>query len=154
MHSDLELNLVLLLINSLIVSQTLMIVIITTIVLGGLMASVAKMIGLSYESIIDTHDFIARTTYHQESRIIEDEKDKSLVISKWKYFDQKYIKNIFGGHLENIATNENENDNSQVHLGESRDFKFVSSDSQANSFNDESNSQISIELVNLKSKDK
>ena len=46
------------------------------------MASVAKMIGLSYESIIDTHDFIARTTYHQESRIIEDEKEKSLVLLK------------------------------------------------------------------------
>ena len=41
-----------------IVSQTLMIVLITTIVLGGLLASVAKLIGLSYESIIDNHDFI------------------------------------------------------------------------------------------------
>ena len=50
-----------------IVSQTLMIVLMTTIVLGGLMAAISKMIGLSVESNIENHDFIARRISLQDS---------------------------------------------------------------------------------------
>ena len=54
-----------------------MIVIITNIVLGGLLSSVAKVIGLSYTPAVDTHDFIARTSHQHGSQMIELEKEVS-----------------------------------------------------------------------------
>ena len=79
------------------VSITLMVVMITTIVLGGLMAAFAKLIGLKVESV--SHH--KATVILSKGQSAAHRKDASGFSKKWRYFDDHYIKKIFGGDMHN-----------------------------------------------------
>mmetsp|Transcript_11140 Transcript_11140/g.12536 ORF Transcript_11140/g.12536 Transcript_11140/m.12536 type:complete len:336 (-) Transcript_11140:167-1174(-) len=81
------------------ISITLIIVLMTTIILGGLMAAFAKLIGLSVESNIEAHDYIARASLIKDTKNALERTDVSWLQRNWRYFDNKYIKRIFGGDL-------------------------------------------------------
>lgn len=81
------------------VSLTLIIVLMTTIILGGLMAAFAKLIGLSVESNIESHDYIARSSMIGDRKTALERKDASWLQKKWRSLDNNYIKKLFGGDL-------------------------------------------------------
>lgn len=83
------------------ISITLIIVLMTTIIMGGLMAAFAKLIGLSVESNTESHDFIARSSMIESSnrKTALERKDAGWLQKKWRFIDDKYIKKIFGGDL-------------------------------------------------------
>ena len=85
--------------------------------------------------------------------MIDEEKEESWVTKKWKYIDEKYIKNVFGGHLENSAAYELEKDTSKLQIGESRELNRLSFESNEQYSSREIDDQSSIELVHLKSSD-
>ena len=86
------------------VSITLLIVLMTTIILGGLMAAFAKLIGLSVESNTESHDYTARESMMKKDpnnrKTALERKDASWIQKKWRYFDNTYIKRIFGGDID------------------------------------------------------
>ena len=84
--------------NSL-VSLTLIIVLMTTIIFGGLMAAFAKLIGLSVESTIESHDIIARSSQIVDRKTALERDDSSWLQKKWRSIDNNYIKRLFGGDL-------------------------------------------------------
>eukprot|EP00343_Euplotes_focardii_P009006 CAMPEP_0205823950 /NCGR_PEP_ID=MMETSP0206-20130828/18718_1 /ASSEMBLY_ACC=CAM_ASM_000279 /TAXON_ID=36767 /ORGANISM="Euplotes focardii, Strain TN1" /LENGTH=132 /DNA_ID=CAMNT_0053121603 /DNA_START=1262 /DNA_END=1660 /DNA_ORIENTATION=- len=71
--------------------------------MGGLMAAFAKLIGLSVESNTESHDFIARQsmviTGGQRKTALE-RADAGWLQKKWRYFDDNFIKKVFGGDLK------------------------------------------------------
>ena len=67
-----------------IISTTLIVVLITTIVLGGLMSAFAKIVGLQAENTRTRKESV----YERFSTKIEDEKDPGC----WRRFDDRYIK--------------------------------------------------------------
>jgi len=101
------------------ISITLIIVLMTTIILGGLMAAFAKLIGLSVESNIESHDFIARQSMliPNDRKTALERADAGWLQKKWRYIDDNYIKKIFGGKLEKSKRNkELEKINSEYNL--------------------------------------
>jgi len=84
------------------VSITLIVVLMTTIILGGLMAAFAKLIGLSVESNTESHDFIARQSMHikADGKTALERKDATWLQKKWRYIDDRFIKKVFGGDLK------------------------------------------------------
>jgi NhaP-type Na+/H+ or K+/H+ antiporter len=97
--------------KNILVSITLIIVLMTTIILGGLMAAFAKLIGLSVESNVEAHDYVARA-----SLIVDDRKtalerpNVSWLQKNWRYFDNNYVKKLFGGDLGKSNKNKSEKD--------------------------------------------
>jgi hypothetical protein len=83
------------------ISITLIIVLMTTIIMGGLMAAFAKLIGLSVESNTESHDFVARASMIEANnrKTALERKDAGWLQKKWRFIDDKYIKKIFGGDL-------------------------------------------------------
>ena len=86
-------------------STTLMVVLITTIVLGGLMSAFAKIIGLEKENLLAesiaprfTHKDAGAHDPNTARKSVIFDKEKSLAKS-WRNFDDKFIKPIFGGDL-------------------------------------------------------
>lgn len=95
------------------VSITLIIVLTTTIILGGLMAAFAKLIGLSVESNTESHDYIARSSFIKPNRKTAlERKDATWLQKKWRYFDNVYVKKIFGGDLGKSKNQEKKKDES------------------------------------------
>lgn len=83
------------------VSITLVIVLMTTIIFGGLMAAFAKLIGLDVESNTEKHNFLARASMvgKKSRKTALETKDASWIQKKWRYLDNNYIKKLFGGDL-------------------------------------------------------
>jgi NhaP-type Na+/H+ or K+/H+ antiporter len=83
------------------ISITLIVVLMTTIILGGLMAAFAKLIGLSVESNTESHDFVARSSMIEGSsrKTALERKDAGWLQKKWRYLDNQYLKKLFGGDL-------------------------------------------------------
>ena len=72
------------------ISTTLVVVIITTIVLGGLMSAITKMIGLQKESVADM-----RSTSYANTFTDKPGQSKNC----WRKFDDRFIKPCFGGDI-------------------------------------------------------
>lgn len=90
------------------VSITLIIVLMTTIIMGGLMATFAKLIGLSAEGSApgSLPEAKAQSFIERESMLITGDQKTALertdagwLQKKWRHIDDKYIKKIFGGDL-------------------------------------------------------
>lgn len=83
------------------VSLTLVIVLMTTIIFGGLMAAFAKLIGLSVESNTESHDYIARATaldkLEKSKKKSKEDKEVTWFQAKWRTIDDKFLKKLFGG---------------------------------------------------------
>jgi len=82
------------------VSTTLMMVLMTTIVLGGVMSAFAKLIGLNAENegeedIAGTHD----ATIDRLTDVIFKSKKKGWCKRKFNWLDNKILKPLFGGDL-------------------------------------------------------
>ena len=87
--------------KNILVSLTLVIVLMTTIILGGLMAAFAKLIGLSVESNVEAHDYIARSSLLLQNRKTALEREDVTKIQRiWRYFDDRYVKPVFGGAIK------------------------------------------------------
>mmetsp|Transcript_38834 Transcript_38834/g.38389 ORF Transcript_38834/g.38389 Transcript_38834/m.38389 type:complete len:191 (+) Transcript_38834:1143-1715(+) len=99
------------------VSITLIIVLMTTIIMGGLMAAFAKLIGLSAEGSApgSLPEAKAQSFIERESMLITGDQKTALERSdagwlqkKWRHVDDKYIKKIFGGDLHKHKKKEKE----------------------------------------------
>ena len=78
------------------VSTVLMVVLMTTIVLGGLMSTFAKLIGLDPESTAVEDD--KGVSQHKSVQSSKDNKKKdSKCRQRWRWFDDNYIKRYVGG---------------------------------------------------------
>lgn len=90
------------------VSTTLMMVLMTTIVLGGVMAAFAKLIGLDKESNdedLGTHDsFIERMS----DIVFTKSKKKSWIQLKFNWLDDNILKPLFGGDLSKLEKHKEE----------------------------------------------
>jgi NhaP-type Na+/H+ or K+/H+ antiporter len=91
------------------VSTTLMMVLMTTVVLGGFMSAFAKLIGLDAESAdeeedIGTHD----AQIDRFSDVIFKDKKRSWLQTKFHMLDDKILKPCFGGDLTKRAKHKEE----------------------------------------------
>jgi NhaP-type Na+/H+ or K+/H+ antiporter len=91
------------------VSTTLMMVLMTTVVLGGFMSAFAKLIGLDAESAdeeedIGTHD----AQIERFSDVIFKDKKRSWLQTKFHMLDDKILKPCFGGDLTKRAKHKEE----------------------------------------------
>lgn len=89
------------------ISAVLMMVLMTTVVLGGLMSAFAKIIGLETE---DEED-IRGTQDSKISRltdIIYKQKQKSWIQRKMNLLDDKILKPLFGGDLSKLKRHQEE----------------------------------------------
>lgn len=83
------------------------------------MAAFAKLIGLSVESNTEAHDYTARSSMIKTSRKTAlERKDASWLQKKWRYFDNTYVKKIFGGDLNKKF----KNSRSSSKVNESKDL--------------------------------
>ena len=120
------------------------------------MAALSKLIGLSVESNIENHDFLARAFSLKDSHIQDDPKQHSWVHQKWRDLDNKYIKKYFGGDLRknrnltdlSILFEENESDEHVESIVLSNDS---SNDNQEDKIIDNKDAPITIEMKVLKS---
>jgi hypothetical protein len=80
--------------RSLMVSTTLLIVLITTLVLGGSMSIFTKVIGLKVET-----NQIENAFETNEGLLKSKRKEGKLLIS-WNNFNNKYLKPVFGGEID------------------------------------------------------
>ena len=119
------------------ISITLIIVLMTTIILGGLMAAFAKLIGLSVESNIESHDFIARQSMliPNDRKTALERADAGWLQKRWRYIDDNYIKKIYGGKLEKNKRNKVlEKINSEYNLPKFGEQKEETRATQLNKF--------------------
>ena len=92
------------------VSTTLMMVLMTTIVLGGVMSAFAKLIGLDKENVGSEHggdhdSYIDQLDY----ALIRKPKKKSWLQKKLNWLDDSVLKPLFGGDLSRIKAHKEEN---------------------------------------------
>lgn len=91
------------------VSATLMMVLMTTVVLGGIMSAFAKIIGLDKEGEEDekedgTHD----SKLSRMTDIVMRNKQKGWLQRKLNLLDDKVLKPLFGGDLSKVKRHKQE----------------------------------------------
>lgn len=90
------------------VSATLMMVLMTTVVLGGIMSAFAKIIGMEHEgeeeALEGTHD--SRLT--RMTDLMRKNKKKGWLQRKLNLLDDKVLKPLFGGDLSKIKKHKKE----------------------------------------------
>ena len=93
------------------VSTTLMMVLMTTIVLGGVMSAFAKLIGLEKENLTPSHeggDHDSFIDQLKERKLLKPKK-RSWLQKKLNWLDDSVLKPLFGGDLSRIAAHKEEN---------------------------------------------
>lgn len=93
------------------ISITLIVVLMTTIILGGLMAAFAKLIGLSAEGKVDRASIIQRESMlipSSNQKTALERADAGWLQKRWRLVDDKYIKKIFGGDLHKRSKSQTE----------------------------------------------
>lgn len=116
--------------KSVLVSITLIIVLTTTIILGGLMAAFAKLIGLPVESNTESHDYTARVSILlKDDKTALERQGASWLQKNWRHFDNHYVKRIFGGDLgkgrKAIQSQEIENHDELPRFGKTNEEKKI-----------------------------
>ncbi len=82
--------------SSLIVSSTLVVVLITTLLFGGLMSIFTKVIGLKEEVVNPSNlDYTQLMKECEPSVTPSEEDDRGVVQDIWEHFDYKYMQPIF-----------------------------------------------------------
>jgi NhaP-type Na+/H+ or K+/H+ antiporter len=89
------------------VSTTLMMVLMTTVVLGGIMSAFARLIGLDIETAED-EDEQEGSKAERLTDIIFKEKKKSWLQRKFHWLDDHVIKPLFGGNMSKVKIHEEE----------------------------------------------
>lgn len=89
------------------VSTTLMMVLMTTVVLGGVMSAFAKLIGLDAESA-EEEDEVEGSKAERLTDIVFKEKKKSWLQKKFHWLDDHVLKPCFGGNLSKVKIHEEE----------------------------------------------
>lgn len=91
------------------VSTTLMMVLMTTVVLGGVMSAFAKLIGLDAETA-DENEIgdVRESTASRLTDIVFKSKKKSWLQIKFNLLDDKILKPLFGGNMSKLEKHKEE----------------------------------------------